>query len=133
MNYCFAIASLSLTFALPAAPLFAATTITTSAYALFSDIHVTSAVRVTVRPLAETSGTASLPYNADNQVLSLGTSIDLGLVGVTRVGLGIDSGLLTSNSTANGTLPGDTTAGSAVSQANDLAINLLTKVSILPA
>ena len=114
-------------------PLFAATTITTSAYALFSDIRVAGAIGVTVRPLAGTSGTALLPYNDDNQVLSLGTNIDLGLVGVTRVGLGIDSGLLTSNSTANGTLPGDTTAGSAVSQANDLAINLFTKVSILPA
>ena len=133
MKYCFVIVSLSLTFALPAVPLFAATTITTQAYALFSDIRVASAVGVTVHPLAKTSGTALLPYNVDNKVLSFGTNIDLGLVGVTRAGLGINSGLLTSNSTANGTLPGDTSAGSAISRANNLAINLFTKVSILPA
>ena len=64
--------------------------------------------------------------------MPLGANIDLGLVGVTRAGLGIDSRLLTSNSTANGTLPSDTSAGSAVSPANDLAINLFIKVSILP-
>lgn len=111
----------------------AVTTISSSAHAVSSTVKVVGTVGVAVGPLAATSGTASPAYDADSSVASLDTEIALGVVGGTRAGLGLETGLLTSNSTANGTLPGDTTSGSAMAQVNDLGLDLFTKISILPA
>lgn len=122
-------ASLALLLAGPAA---AVTTITTSGYAFFSDVRVKSAVGVTVGPLAATSGTASPAYDNNASVASLDTSVGLGTVAGVAAGLDIDTGLLTSRSTANGMAPGDTTTGSGRSQVNNLSLDLFTKIGILP-
>lgn len=123
---------ISLAMLLTGAPVAAATTISTSAYALSSTIKVVSTVGVAVGPSAGTSGTASPGYNSSNSVVSLDTDISLGVVTLVSAGLGLDTGLLTSNSTANGAVAGDTTAGSATSQVNDLSVNLFTRALFVP-
>lgn len=126
-------APLALGLAMLATPAAAITTITTSAYALYSDIRVVNTVGVTIAPQAATSGNASPGYNANNSVVSLDADIDLGVLSLVRTGLAVNTGLLTSNSTANGVNPGDTTAGSAQSQVNNLGVDLFTKVSVAPS
>jgi hypothetical protein len=129
-----AVASIGLAAGVPAA---AVTTISTSAFAFSSTVRVASAVGVNVGPLAFTSGTASPAYDNSASVVSLDTNVGLGVVqvglGQVTAGLGIETGLLTSRSNANGSAPGDTTAGTGRSQVNDLALDLFTRAGILPA
>lgn len=133
-----AIASFAMLVSGPAA---AVTSITTSGYALASTVKVVNSVGVTVGPLAGTSGTASPAYDNSASVASLDTEVGLGTVttgsGIfavnVRAGLGLDTGLLTSRSTANGASPGDTTAGSGRSQVNDLDVGLFTRTNLLPS
>lgn len=111
----------------------AVTTISTSAYALFSNVRALSTVGVVVGPIAPTSGTASPAYDATNQVVDLTADIDLGVLALVRVGLALDTGVLSSRSTANGLLPGDTTTGSATANVEDATVDLFTTVqSIIP-
>lgn len=112
-----------------ASPAAAVTRITTSAYALFSNIQVVDTVGVTIVPQAATSGAAAPGYDATNTVASLSADIDLGLLTVIRAGLGVDTGLLSSRSQANG----GPTSGSGRSQVDDLGVNLFTRTSVLPA
>jgi hypothetical protein len=115
-----------------AGPAAAVTTITTSGYAFFSNVRVANVVGVTVGPLAGSSGTASPGYDNSASVASLDTNVGLGTVAGVAAGLEVDTGLLTSRSTANGVNPGDTTTGTGRSQVNDLSLDLFTRLGVLP-
>ena len=118
---------------LSAVPSTAATTITSSAYALYSDIDVANTTGAVIGPLAAASGVASPGYTVNNAVLSLDAIVDFGLVAAVSAGLHLTNGLATSAITANGTYAGDTTVGSGHSQINGLGVNLFTKAPLLPS
>ena len=115
-----------------AVPGIAATTISTSAFALLSDVRVTGTVGVTVGPVASTSGTSSPGYTATNSQPLLDTTIGLGNVIGVSAGLRLGTNMLTSISTADDILPGHTTTGSGRSQVDNLGVGLFTKEGLLP-
>lgn len=104
----------------------AITTISTSSYALFSNVRAVSVVGVNLGPVATSSGTASPAYSASNEVVDLTADVDLGVLALVRTGLALDTGVLSSAATADGLLPGDTTTGSATANVEDAAVDLFT-------
>jgi hypothetical protein len=111
-------------------PAYATTTISTNAYALLSTVHVSNVAGVNLGPLASASGTASPGYTNSGTAASVNDLTGLGIVSLVSAGLQINTGLLSGYAAANGTLPGDTTSGSANSQVNGLALSLFTKVVV---
>lgn len=130
MRVIFIASSLILPFVCSMQSASAATTISSEAYALSSTVRVANTAGVNIGPIVPTSGTASPGYSQTASLASLASTTDLGVVTAVVAGLGINTGLLGSGATANGTFAGDTTAGSANSSVNALSLSLFTRVLV---
>lgn len=106
----------------------ALTTVSSGAFGVFSSVRVVSTLGIDVGPISSVSGSASPGFDVDSSVVSLGTEVDLGVLTLVRAGLGINTGVLASSASANGTLPGDTTAGAAQASVNDVDLGLFTSL-----
>jgi len=108
-------------------PASATVTVTSGAYGLFSDVKVLNTVGVTVGPVAHVSGTTSPGYDVNGSVASVDSAVDLGVVSLVSAGLNLSTGVITTNATANGTNPNDTSSGSGYSDVDNLGISLFTR------
>lgn len=111
-----------------AVPAAGATTISTGAYGVFSDVRVLNTVGVTVGPVAAVSGTTAPGYNIDGSVAAVASTVDLGILSLVSAGLQIGTGVILSNASANGTTPLDTSSGSSLVVVDDLAVSLFTRL-----
>jgi hypothetical protein len=111
-----------------ASPTTAAVLIQSGAYGLSSTVKVINTVGVTVGPVAAVNGATSPGYNIDGTVASVAADVDLGVVSLVAAGLSIDTGLITTNATANGTTPLDTSSGSGFARVDNLGVNLFTRL-----
>lgn len=109
-------------------PASAAVTIISGAHGLYSDVKVLNTVGVTVGPLAHVSGTTSPGYDNNGSVASVNSAVDLGVVSLVSAGLTLGTGVITTNATANGTNPNDSSSGSGYSDVDNLAVSLFTRV-----
>ncbi|GGE20572.1 hypothetical protein GCM10011529_29050 [Polymorphobacter glacialis] len=105
----------------------AASTISTSAYGITSDVKVVGTVGVTVTPKAAVSATGTPAMNVNGGLVSLKTSVDLGDLLSLRLGTGI----ITTGAKADNASLGVDTLNMGSSTVNDLGINLGTVLPLI--
>ena len=104
----------------------ATTEIATTARGVFSNVRVVGQPLTLVGPIASVSGRTSPGYTLTSGVASLSAPISLGTVSLVTAGLNLTSGVIATAASADGTIPADTTAGSASATVNNLGISLFT-------
>lgn len=100
--------------------------ISTTARGVFSSVRVVGQPLTSVGPVAPITGRTSPGYNLANSAASLAAIVGLGNQGGVTATLTLDSGAIATAASANGTIPANTTSGSASSDLNNLAISLFT-------
>ena len=103
----------------------ATTQIATTARGLFSNVRVMGSPVTLVGPVAAVGGRTSPGYTLNGGVASLGLGNQTGVAAALDLG----SGSISTSAAANGTVPADTTSGSASALLNNLAIRLFTSQS----
>lgn len=102
--------------------------ISTTGRALISNVRVVGQPLTAVGPVAPVSGRTSPGYTLANSLASFATSVGLGNNGVITAALALNSGALSTAASANGTIPANTTSGSASADLNNLDIGLTTSL-----
>ncbi|MEI6485646.1 MAG: hypothetical protein WCO11_05200 [Sphingomonadales bacterium] len=111
--------------ALTAAPARAANEIATTARGLFSNVRVAGAPATVVGPVNEVSGRTSPGYARSGGSPGFSQSVALGTVGGIGVSLNLNTGTIATAASANGTLPANTTLGSASASVDAVDLRLV--------